>query len=139
MPKKYYLDTSIWRDYFENRSNGLRPLGDWAFELIKMIIRNKDIFLYSDVVIQELRKKYSDEDINKIFAVARADNLLERTEATEIQVKEARALSKQRKVPFHDALHAVLTRDNNAVLIARDKHFLELDDIVMCKKPEEII
>ena len=92
MTKKYYLDTSIWRDYFENRNDGLRPLGEWAFELIKMIIRNKDLFLYSDVVIQELRKRYSDEDINKIFAVARADNLLERTEARETQVKEARHL-----------------------------------------------
>ena len=38
MVEKYYLDTCIWRDYFENRSDKFRPLGDWAFSLIKLII-----------------------------------------------------------------------------------------------------
>jgi len=30
-----YLDTNIYMDYFENRSDGLRPLGDFAFNLLR--------------------------------------------------------------------------------------------------------
>lgn len=25
--KKFYVDTSVWRDYFEDRSDGIRPFG----------------------------------------------------------------------------------------------------------------
>jgi len=42
-------------------------------------------------------------------------------------------------VPFFDALHAVLARDNKAIMVTRDKHFDELLDITKYKKPEEII
>ncbi|MBW2990655.1 PIN domain-containing protein [Candidatus Woesearchaeota archaeon] len=139
MPKKYYLDTSIWRDYFEGRSNGLRPLGEWAWKLINLIIKDKNIFLYSDIVVQELKKYYPIENINKTFAVARVEGLLEKVYINPSQEKEAYKLSKNRKVSFHDALHAIIARDEKAVLVARDKHFLKLLDIIVPKKPEEII
>ena len=35
---KYYLDTSIWRDYYENRSDKFRPWGEWALILINKIL-----------------------------------------------------------------------------------------------------
>ena len=37
-----------------------------------------------------------------------------------------------------DILHAVLARDNKAVLVTRDFHFETLQDIVEIKAPEEI-
>lgn len=48
---RYYLDTSIWRDFYENRTDRFRPLGEWAFELFRKIIREKSIVLYSELVI----------------------------------------------------------------------------------------
>ena len=33
--KRYYFDTCIWRDYFEDRKDKFRALGDLAFYLIK--------------------------------------------------------------------------------------------------------
>lgn len=47
MRKRYYLDTSIWRDYFENRTDRFRPLGEWAFLFIKKAVQNSDLILYS--------------------------------------------------------------------------------------------
>ncbi len=38
-----------------------------------------------------------------------------------------------------DALHAVLSRDNGAVLITRDAHFELLSFMVEVKKPENLI
>jgi hypothetical protein len=39
MVKKCYIDAAIWRGLHENRSDRFRPLGDWAFELVKKIIK----------------------------------------------------------------------------------------------------
>ena len=48
---KYYLDTCIWRDYFENREDKYRPLGEWEFRLIKKIIAEELEILFSDLII----------------------------------------------------------------------------------------
>lgn len=137
--KKYYLDTSIWRDYYENRSDKFRPLGEWALNLINVIIENKDFILYSDLVIRELKIKYSEEEINKIFEVIYKRNLLLKVNISSSQVKEAAILCKKRKVAFGDALHAILARDNKAVMVTRDRHFFELVDIAEIKRPEDLI
>jgi len=139
MKKYYYLDTSIWRDYYENRSDRFRPLGERALELINIIIENKDFILYSDLVVEELKVRYSEEEINKIFEIIYKRNLLSKASISGSQVKEAAILCKKRKVAFGDALHAILARDNKAIMVTRDKHFFELIDIVEIKKPEDLI
>ncbi len=137
--KKYYLDTSIWRDYYENRSDRFRPLGEWALELINVIIENKDFILYSDFIVKELKIKYSEEEVNKIFEVIYKKDLLLKVIISNSQVKEAAILCKRRSVAFGDALHAILARDNKAVMVTRDNHFFELVDISEIKKPEDLI
>ncbi|MBR9690069.1 type II toxin-antitoxin system VapC family toxin [Candidatus Woesearchaeota archaeon] len=136
---KYYLDTAIWRDYYENRSDKYRPLGDWALELIKNMIDDGDFVLYSEFVLKELKIKYTKKEIEDILNIVNEKDLLIKVDVSETQIKEAVTLSKQRKIAFGDALHAILARDNNAILISRDKHYLELLDIVDCRKPEDLI
>jgi len=139
MTEKYYLDTSIWRDYYENRSDKFRPLGEWALNLINKIIKDKNFILYSDFVIEELKVKYSEEEINKVFEVIKKKGLLLKVDISEKQAKEAASLCKKKKVAFGDALHAILARDNKVIMITRDEHFIELADIVEIKKPEDLI
>ena len=66
MAQKFYLDTSIWRDYSENRSDKYLPLGELALTFINKAIENKNFILYSDFVVEELKIKYDEEEINKI-------------------------------------------------------------------------
>jgi len=139
MTQAFYLDSSIWRDYCENREDRFRPLGEWALRLINKTIENKDIIIYSDFVIEELKIKYSEEEIKKIFEVIDKRNLLLKVDISESQAKEAAILCKKRKVAFGDALHSILARDNNAIMITRDRHFEELQDMVEIKKPEDLI
>ncbi|MFH1752142.1 MAG: PIN domain-containing protein [archaeon] len=54
------------------------------------------------------------------------------------QLIEAEKIAKRRNLPKGDVLHAILARDNKAVLISRDKHFQELLDIVEVSFPEEV-
>jgi len=58
---------------------------------------------------------------------------------SESQIKESAILCKKKEVAFGDALHAVLARDNKAIMVTRDKHFIELNHIAEIKKPEDLI
>lgn len=136
---KYYIDTSIWRDYYEDRKDKLRPLGEFAFKLIKYIKENKDRIVYSDLIIKELSIKYNPEDIKKIFEIISEKDLLIKADYNNKQIQEAEKLAKKYSIPKGDALHTVLARDNDAILVTRDMHFNELSKIVKVKKPEEIL
>jgi predicted nucleic acid-binding protein len=136
---KYYLDTAIWRDYYENRSDNLRPLGEWALELLRMIKENREIVLYSDLVVHELSKDFGQEKIKDILKIIADEGLLERVEPTDEHIKEAVKLSKILQIPSADCLHAILARDSSAVMITRDVHFEQLRFIADSKKPEELI
>jgi len=135
---KYYLDTCIWIDYLENRYDKFKPLGDWALELINKIIRDNSSFIFSDHVIKELENKYSKNELKKFLEFI-PKQLIINTKTTKNQAKEAYTLKIKFNIPFGDALHTILARDNQAKLVTRDKHFIELKNIVEIKKPEELI
>lgn len=132
---KYYFDTSIWIDIYDQRGYN----GEVAKQLMRKIILDDDLVLYSDMVIIELKKLgYSEYEIKAIFSIAKPDHLL-RVHSTKDQGREARRLMKQREVPFGDALHAVMARDHEAQFISRDTDFRRLKDIVPVKLPEDLI
>jgi len=139
MDLKYYVDTSIWRDYYENRVDKFRPLGEWAFQFLLCIKLERNIILYSDLVINELLKRYNNKEIKNIFKIISKHNLLKKVKINDFEIKESHELSKKLKIPFGDCLHAILARNNNAIIITRDKHFFELQQIVSFNTPEELI
>lgn len=138
MQQKYYLDACIWRDYFENRSDRFRPLGEWALMLIKKIIEENNIIFYSELIIEELQEAYTLKEIENIFSIATNDVLI-KIEVCGEQLKGAVILSKRYQIPRKDALHAILAKDNNAILVTRDKHFYELEKEISVKKPEDLL
>lgn len=138
MDKRYYLDACIWRDYFDNRSDKLRPIGEWAFKLIKKIIDNNDLFIISDKLLEELREEYSFEKLNNLFEIV-PDRLIVKIISNEKTIKEAVKIKNEFKIPFGDALHIILAKESKSVLVTRDKHFNEIQNIIEIKKPEELI
>ena len=60
-------------------------------------------------------------------------------ESTEKQTRKAKDLASKRDVPKGDALHALIARDNKAILITLDNHFKKLLDIIKPKRPQDII
>lgn len=138
MNRKYYLDTCIWIDYFEDRTDNFRPLGERAFRLIKKILSESDLIMYSDIVDKELHKRYSLEKIQKLQGIIPPEALITVISTTK-QLQESIILSRKLNIPKQDALHAILAKDNNAILISRDKHFYELEKQIQIKKPEDLI
>ena len=133
---KYYLDTSIWRDYYEDRRDNLRPLGEYAFQFLKRVLVNKNQILYSEAVVEELLVGFPPTELPKIFEIVNEVNCLKKVEITQRDCAQARELSRRRKLPFCDALHAILAAKEGAIMITRDHHFQELMDIAPCTLPE---
>jgi predicted nucleic acid-binding protein len=132
----YYLDTCIWRDYIENRSDRFRPLGDWALRFIKNAVAAESIIVYSDLIVEELSIRFDDEMIRRMLNVVPTALLLKIT-ITQKDLQLAASLARTHRIPVNDALHAVLAKRSSATLITRDKHFTDLH--LQVNKPEELI
>ena len=134
---KYYVDTSIWRDLHENRSDGVQPLGDFAFQFFQKVQERCDIIIYSDMVLEELGRAYTDEEIKELFS--KFSESLEYVKYTIPQIIEAVKMSKIYSMSFGDAMHTILARNSSAILITRGHHFRRIKHVVTVKLPEEIL
>ena len=138
MPKKYLIDTSIWIDLYDDRKGfNNEPLGDYALKLLAQIKTNEDIVTITDMLMTELELNYSIAEINGIFKPF--EKTIMKIISTEEQRNEAIRIANERNIPKGDAMHAIMARDNNLILISRDKHFKQLTDISRYFKPEDLI
>ncbi|MEK6953347.1 MAG: PIN domain-containing protein [Nanoarchaeota archaeon] len=138
MIEKYYVDTSIWIDLYEDRKGyNQEPLGDFALKLFALIRAKRNKLIITDILIKELEMNYSLEEINGM--IKPFEGIIEKVIATKNQREEARKISKDRNIPPGDVLHAIIARDHKLILITRDNHFKQLRDISEHYKPEEII
>lgn len=138
MAEKYYFDTSIWLDFLEYRDEPNMPKGKLAHELIRKVIKTDAKVIYSDVNIAELGAVgYSLQEIDTLFT--KLKQVLIFAETTDKELGKAKDLSSKRNVPKGDALHALIARDNKAVLVTLDKHFRQLEDVTKPKRPQDLI
>lgn len=131
---KYLIDTCIWRDYYENRTDRFRPLGEWAFEFLRKITITHQI-LFPSVVEEELLLNLNQNLVNDIIH----DYMAVRVSSSANQTAEANRIERARNLPFNDVLIAIMARDSGAIVISRDHHFEQLMDIVIVKKPEDLL
>lgn len=138
MTEKFYLDTSIWIDVYEDRKgfNG-EPLGQHGARLLSYIRSVNARIVMTDNLMYELQKYYPTEKIRGMMMFF--DDLIERVIANAAQKEEAKNTALERDLPYHDVLHAVVARDMDAVLITRDRHFIRLKDISEPHTPEDLL
>ena len=137
MAEKYYIDTSIWMDYYEDRKDPSKDIGEFAFRLLCKLLASKSTIVVSNFILRELEVNYSLEKIRGLTTPF--EKIMEKVDISDEQKLEAKRISEKRSLPFGDVLHAIIARDNDAVLISRDKHFQQLKDVCEVYKPEEII
>lgn len=137
---RYFIDTCIWRDFYENRtSKSNRPIGKYAADLFMKILNKKYKILFSIALVWELKKDYDEKEINDMLNILFINDTLKRVEITRKEYQEAKQLSAERDIPFIDSLNAIQARGHNAVMVSRDEHFIrDLSDIVKSLRPEDI-
>jgi predicted nucleic acid-binding protein len=121
---RYYIDTCIWIDYLENRTET---------DIFVDCMMRQDTIVISNILLKEIINHVHHEKVRMIFQMLESYMLLEHAKTTTEQDEEALKLSGERLVPKPDALHAIIARDSDATLITRDKHFLQLQDICTIK------
>lgn len=138
--KKFLVDTCVWRDFYENRKNKLgKDISKLSSDFFSKVIIKHHTILFSDVLVQELKKEYSLQEINELLGVFKFMNILEFIEITKDEYSEAKQLSKERNLPLGDCIFAIQARNSGAILITRDAHFFKnLKDIANIKRPEDI-
>ena len=137
---KYYIDTCIWRDYYENRFGQKgKPIGKYAFKFLMNIIKKKELILFSKLNMNELLIDYSKISVKNMLKWFKILGKLKFVEISKSLNNSAKEIAIERNLPVPDVLHALIARENNAILITRDNHFNKLKDIVDIKKPEELI
>ncbi len=130
----YNLDTSILLDIYEKRGKN----GEEALKLMLNFIKENATIILSDIHIKELKSlKYSLEEINSIFSIFKII-VIKRVHITKSQLNESKQLVSQKNIPLGDILHAIISRDNDAIMISRDKHFKFLR-FIDTKKPEDLL
>lgn len=68
MAERYFIDTSIWIDFYEDRIGYKdEPLGEYAFKLLAKIKAKESRIVISDFLVRELETQYTIEQINGIF------------------------------------------------------------------------
>ena len=137
--RKFYVDTNIWLDFALDRRDSVRPLGELALQFFKKCLRERWQILYSDAVVMELGRKLAPEEIEeRCFKIVSVEGLLVKVPYSKSQAAEAKNISIRKKLPFLDTLHAIIARDNNAMVVSRNFHFEGLLDIVSVYSPEEV-
>jgi predicted nucleic acid-binding protein len=138
VPDKYYVDTSIWIDLYEDRKGyNSEPLGYYAAKLFGMIKAKGGKVIVSDYLLRELERHYPLQEINQML-MPFAKNI-ERIIVTKEMLAEAKDIGKSRNVPKGDAFHAMMAKKHRLVLVTRDNHFRKLSDISDYYRPEDII
>jgi len=141
MHESYYIDTCIWRDHYENRySPQGKPLGNYATKLFTKIMKDKVTIIFSNHIVYELKKAFAPEEIEEMFQILFLMKILKKTEITKENWEEAKKMAQERGVSKSDSLHAILARNNNAILITQNlKDFEKFSDMITIKRPEDIV
>ncbi|MFT4326264.1 MAG: type II toxin-antitoxin system VapC family toxin [Candidatus Woesearchaeota archaeon] len=106
MSEKIYVDTNVWLDYLYNRTDKLRPLGEFAFELFRKSVACAYTIVISDWVLDEVSKY----DPQKRMA----DVLIWLKEAKKVEVISTTYELKQKakkQAHWQDVLHALLAEE----------------------------
>jgi hypothetical protein len=77
MAEKIYLDANIYLDYFENRRDNIRPLGFFAYNLIRRCIEREFRIIISDWAVEKFGKVSDASKIEDLIKTSKKhDSLL---------------------------------------------------------------
>jgi len=125
-------------DVYEDRKGyNNEPLGDYGLKLLALIKAKGGKLIITDLIIKELQNYYNVAEINGMMKPF--EQIMEKIIGTKKQGDEAKKIADERKLPYGATLHSIIARDNDLILITRDRHFKELQDISKSYKPEELI
>jgi predicted nucleic acid-binding protein len=135
-----YPDTNFYIDYFENRIDRLRPLGEFAYNLLRKSMECEYRIIISSLVIDELEFNGYKEKIEELMNDLKELNKLVYVEESDEDNKKAHKLKREKHTSLNDTKHAVIANRVKAkYLVTRNmKDYGDLQDLVQLKYPENL-
>ena len=137
MSTKIYIASNIWLDFWLDRTLNLLPAGYYAKNLLDRVISCEFAIVLSNFIFKELETNIK-IDLNERMGTFKLINKLTITEVTKQLFFDAKKLAKERSIPISDAVRTLMARQERAILVSRDKHFKEVEDLVEVRLPEEL-
>jgi predicted nucleic acid-binding protein len=138
---RVFVDTNVFLDYYFDRKDSVKPLGEFAFNFFNAAIGCRFTVLISIEVIEELELA-TGFGMDKIWEVIlgrlKETGKIELLEPTKSQTAMAGRLKKEKVLPFNDCLFAAIAFDLGIPLVSRDRHF-EQFEFVKAMLPEELL
>lgn len=131
MVLKVYCDSCIFKDYFDDREDNLRPLKDFAIEFFSKGWKCGFHLIISDWLLEELRIHLKEEQINDILNQFKEKNKLIFVRGEKGDREKARKISGH----WQDPLHALLAKKAGADHLATRN----IKDFAGCEKLIEIV
>ncbi|MFT4312252.1 MAG: type II toxin-antitoxin system VapC family toxin [Candidatus Woesearchaeota archaeon] len=129
MSKRIYVDTNVWIDFFLNRNDSLRPLGEFAFELFYKTLGCSFTIVVSDWLLTELKNTGHYKSYENLQGELKKKDKIIFIETTRADIDEAKTKSQH----FEDALHEVLALRGGAVfLVTRNVRDFDGSQIPIC-------
>ena len=85
-----YIDTNIYMDHFDGRVDRLRPLGEFAFQLLRRSLGCEFRIVISSLVLEELFYNSYEEPIKELLPDFDAKGKVVRAVITQEDIEKAR-------------------------------------------------
>ena len=136
MSERIYVDTNIYLDYADVRTDGIRPLDELAFSVFQRTLSCEFEIVASDFVIEEILANLKNKTtFNLLVAELKEKKKLIYVEATRQEFTEAK-----RSKNWTDTLHAIIAKRTNCKYIVTRNivDFLKSSDILEPVLPEQL-
>ena len=136
MSKRIYIDSNIYLDYFQARTDSIKPLDEIAFQLFKRTISCEFEIVLSDWVLIEMKKYVTAEQIGFLTDELTQKNKLILVEMLDFEIKQAKLISKN----WRDFVHVLIAKRTNCELIVTRNiiHFEEFNSLLQSELSENI-
>lgn len=133
MPELIYIDTNVYLDFFLNRKDTLRPLGDFAHELFRKTRSCAYILVTSTLVLKELDQKCDSKRLYEFLDEFKKNKKIICVSFTGQEIRCAKKC-----LHWEDRLHEILAHKSNAkYLVTRNLKDFE-GDLVEIVLPENL-
>lgn len=135
---RIYCDTNIYLDFFLGRTDYLRPLNEFAYQIFRRVEQGEFNLIISDHLLYELKRNLKDLDkIPQLLdPLDKKGRIIKIYHSKEDELK-AKEISKKH---WKDALHAILANKAKAIyLLTRNiKDYSGCEHLVEIRFPESI-
>ena len=128
-----YVDTNVYLDYFENRTDRLRPLGEFAFQFFRRTEKCEFEIVVSDFVLEELSKRIDEKQQEEFFKPLYRKEKIHEIKSTHKDKQKAMAVG----IHWQDSLHAILAKKAGAECVVT-RNLDDFAGLVEAHTPEEI-